>query len=241
MEMKTVKQVCQLTGISPRTLRHYHSIGLLTPSSVTEGGYRLYDEGKLEKLRQILALREAGLSLKDIQEILDDPGTGDGILEAHAQKLREQIRQLQDQVHFTHGIRQTGGKNMDWKKSAKNQEEYEAQAKVLYGKTDAYREYQEKSQHRTKAESDALGQGVMDFFVRLGAMRHLSPDSPEAQAWAAQLQAYLCDNYYNCTREIFRGLGQLYACGGSMTENIDAAGGKGTGEFANQVIEIFCK
>ena len=81
----------------------------------------------------------------------------------------------------------------------------------------------------------------MDFFVRLGQLKHLSPDSAEVQAWVKELQAYFTENFYNCTPQILMGLGQMYAGGGSMTENIDAAGGEGTGEFARQAIEIYCK
>ena len=48
--MKTVKEVSRLTGVSVRTLHHYDAIGLLKPASVTEAGYRLYDDAALAKL-----------------------------------------------------------------------------------------------------------------------------------------------------------------------------------------------
>ena len=119
--------------------------------------------------------------------------------------------------------------------------DYAAQAKALYGKTEAYKEYQQKSQARTDSENKSVNDKVMDFFVRLGRLKHLSPDSAEVQAWVKELQAYFTENFYNCTPQILMGLGQMYAGGGSMTENIDAAGGEGTGEFARQAIEIYCK
>ena len=43
-----------------------------------------------------------------------------------------------------------------------------------------------------------------------------------------------------CTKEILRSLGMMYAGGGEMTENIDRAGGAGTGVFAQQVIDRYC-
>ena len=55
--MKTVKEVSRLTGVSVRTLHHYDAIGLLKPASVTEAGYRLYDDAALAKLQTILLLR----------------------------------------------------------------------------------------------------------------------------------------------------------------------------------------
>ena len=44
-------------------------------------------------------------------------------------------------------------------------------------------------------------------------------------------------NYYNCTDEILRGLGAMYADGGDFTANIDKAGGEGTAVFVNKAIE----
>ena len=41
MEMKTVKEVSRITGVSVRTLHHYDAIGLLKPTAVTEAGYRM--------------------------------------------------------------------------------------------------------------------------------------------------------------------------------------------------------
>ena len=52
--MKTVKDVSKITGVSVRTLHHYDEIGLLKPASVTEAGYRLYDNGSLQRLHTIL-------------------------------------------------------------------------------------------------------------------------------------------------------------------------------------------
>ena len=80
----------------------------------------------------------------------------------------------------------------------------------------------------------------MDLFTRLGGMRELGADAPEVQAWVKELQAYFTEHFYNCTPQILLGLSEMYAGGGSMTENIDAAGGKGTGEFARKAIMIYC-
>ena len=119
--------------------------------------------------------------------------------------------------------------------------EYDAQAKALYGKTDAYKEYTQKSAGRSQERQKELGDQVMDFFVRLGQLKDLTPDSDAVQTWVKELQSFFTEHYYTCTPQILKGLGQLYAGGGSMTENIDAAGGPGTGEFALRAIEIYCK
>lgn len=55
-----------------------------------------------------------------------------------------------------------------------------------------------------------------------------------------QLQAFISEHFYQCTPEILRQLGQMYAGGGAMTENIDKAGGEGTAELVAEAIEVYC-
>lgn len=71
--MKTVKEISKITGISIRTLRYYDEIGLLKPARVTEAGYRLYDDQKLEKLQEILFYKELEIPLSDIKKIMENP------------------------------------------------------------------------------------------------------------------------------------------------------------------------
>ena len=118
-------------------------------------------------------------------------------------------------------------------------DEYSAQAKALYGKTDAYKEFQQKAAGRTAQQEKDLGTQVMDFFARLGKMRPCDPACEEAQNWAKELQVFFNENFYTCTPQILSSLAESYAGGGSMTENIDKVGGAGTGAFAKEVIDIF--
>ena len=96
--MKTVKEFAALTGVSIRTLHYYDEIGLLRPASVTDSGYRLYGQQELERLQQILFLRELRFSLKEIAQILDDP-TFDKrqALHQHRQLLLLQRQRLDEQ------------------------------------------------------------------------------------------------------------------------------------------------
>lgn len=121
----------------------------------------------------------------------------------------------------------------------KKMDEHSAQAKALYGKTDAYKEFQQKSASRTKEQELDLGAQVMDFFARLGKMRPCEPDCETAQSWAKELQAFFTKHYYTCTPAILASLAESYAGGGSMTENIDKVGGAGTGAFAKEVIDHY--
>ena len=71
--MKTVKEVSQITGVSIRTLRYYDEIGLLPPTTITEAGYRLYDQRALEKLQEILFFKELELPLNEIKDLMNRP------------------------------------------------------------------------------------------------------------------------------------------------------------------------
>ena len=81
----------------------------------------------------------------------------------------------------------------------------------------------------------------MELFVQLGAIRDSDPASERAQALVRDLQEYITENYYNCTKEILSGLGKMYAAGGEFTKNIDSYGGDGTAEFTHKAIEIYCR
>ena len=241
--MKTVTEIAQLAHISVRTLHHYDAIGLLKPTKITESGYRLYDDAALERLYLILLFRELEFPLKDIQAILDAPDFDrNRILEQQVDLLKAKVNHLQTCIHLANGIKLTGVKNLKFKNwDPKKIDEYGAQAETLYGKTDAWQEYQQKAKGRSKEQETALGDGILELFTKLGAMKAQSPDSCEVQDWVKQLQSYITEHFYNCTPQILMGLGEMYAGGGSMTENIDAAGGKGTGEFAREAIRHYCQ
>ena len=70
--MLTVSQLARLCGLSRTTLLYYESIGLLRPASRSGANYRRYSTAELERLRTICAYRDAGLRLRDIQQILDE-------------------------------------------------------------------------------------------------------------------------------------------------------------------------
>ena len=238
-----VAQVSKRTGVSVRTLHHYDQIGLLKPTEVTESGYRMYDDTALDKLYMILVYRELGLSLGEIGSILDAPDYDrNRVLEHQIKLMQERVEKLQKRISFARGMLTLGVKYMDFEGfDPKKLDEYSQQAKVLYGKTDAYKEFQQKQKSRTKEQEKDLGAQVMDFFARLGKMRPCAPDSEEAQNWAKELQAFFTEHFYTCTPQILGSLAESYAGGGSMTENIDKAGGEGTGAFAKQVIDEYCK
>ncbi|MDN7905074.1 MerR family transcriptional regulator [Burkholderia diffusa] len=69
-----VGDLAKRSGLTVRTLHHYHAIGLLMPSARADNGYRLYDRDDVARLHQIQALRRFGLSLAEIGAYLNQPG-----------------------------------------------------------------------------------------------------------------------------------------------------------------------
>ena len=241
--MKTVKEVSVLTGVSVRTLHHYDAIDLLKPTQVTEAGYRLYNDAALEKLYMILVFRELGLSLKEIAEVLHAPDYDrNRVLEKQIALMQERIGKLQNRITLAKGIRILGVNYMNFEGfDPRKIDEYSQQAKTLYGKTDAYKEFEQKSKNRTKEQEKDLGTQVMDLFAQLGNLRPCAPDCEAAQSWAKELQEFFTENFYTCTPQILKSLAESYAGGGSMTENIDRVGGTGTGAFAKEVIDCYIR
>ena len=62
-----VGELASETGLSVRALRHYDQIGLLKPSSESEGGHRIYSTRDVEKLQKIMTLKQLGFSLDKIK------------------------------------------------------------------------------------------------------------------------------------------------------------------------------
>ena len=241
--MKTVKEVSRVTGVSVRTLHHYDAIGLLKPTRVTEAGYRLYDDTALRRLQTILLFRELQFPLKEIKEILDSPGFDPKeALDQQIRLLELQRQHLDALISHARHIQKTGVITMDFSAfDTTEMDKYAAEAKARWGKTEAYKEFEQKTAGQTPAQMKDAGDALMDIFAQFGAIRHTSPASGEAQALVAKLQGFITGHYYTCTKQILRGLGQMYIAGDSMTENIDRSGGEGTAEFSHQAIEIYCK
>lgn len=240
--MRTVKEVSQLTGVSIRTLHYYDSIGLLRPTQTTESGYRLYDDTALEQLQCILLFRELQFPLKEIKKILNNPSFDrNRALEQQIELLQLRKEHIENLIDLARGIQAIGVKPLDFSAfDTRKIDEYAAQAKASWGTTEAYREYEEKAKQRTKKEETTLSYEMMGIFQKLGAVRGMDPAAVKPQQLVKKLQDFITEHFYTCTPEILQSLGAMYAGGGSMTENIDRAGGEGTAVFTRKAIEVFC-
>ena len=240
--MMTVKQVSELTGVSIRTLRYYDEIGLLPPASHSEGGYRLYDDTALERLQQILLFRELEFPLKDIVRIVSSPDFDrKKALEQQIELLELKKQHLENLISFARGIKLLGVRAVNFSAfDTSKLDEYAKRAKEQWGNTPEYKELKEKESKRTPEEEQQLIERFMSLFAEFGELKGGSPESEEAQAMVKKLQSFITEHFYNCTDKILAGLGNMYAGGGEISENIDKVGGKETADFAAAAIEVYC-
>ena len=241
--MMTVHEVSRLTGVSIRTLQYYDTIGLLPPAEYTESGYRLYDDASMERLQQILLFRELEFPLKDIREIVSRPDFNrEKALEQQIELLTLKKEHIENLIDLAREIQTTGVRPLRFEAfDTKKLEEYAVQANTSWGTTEAYLEYERKSEGRTDAENRLLGGQMMDIFAEFGKILAEDPASDAAQMLVKKLQGFISEHYYTCTDDILRGLGQMYVGGGEMTANIDRSGGDGTAAFAAAAIEVYCR
>lgn len=240
--MKTVNEVSKLTGVSVRTLHHYDAIGLLNPTQVTDAGYRLYDDTALARLQTILLFRELQFPLKEIKSILDSPDFNrEQALKQQIGLLELQRRQLDKLISFAREIIETGVNNMDFSAFDKTEiEQYKAEVKARWGKTAAYKEFEQKTAGQSEEVQTEAAEKLMQIFAKFGKVKHLAPESDTAQALVEDLRQCISENYYNCTKPILESLGQMYVGDERFKANIDARGGIGTAEFASKAIEMYC-
>jgi MerR family transcriptional regulator, thiopeptide resistance regulator len=222
-------QFARKTAVSVRTLRFYDKVGLLTPSRRTATGYRLYTDGDLVRLQQILALKFLGFSLDEIKGFLTyAPG---GLREALGQQkvmLVERRARLDTVIRAVEEAEQalrTDGcdwnvvvqviralqmeQNKDWVSKYLTEEQRQKMAELSeQSYSSGAREklaprsvsWTEEDQQRVNARYDALYAGVKAL-VAAGK----EPGSPEAQALAKDAWALL-DEFTQGNPEIIAGL-----------------------------------
>ena len=241
--MHTVHQVSQITGVSVRTLHHYDQLGLLTPTQVTEAGYRLYDSAALQRLQSILIYRELGFPLKEIKIILDDPGYDPKeALSRQIALLESQQRRLSGIIAFARDMEKQGEIRMDFQVFDKSeQEKLQAEAKAKWGQTDTWQAWEQQGGKQSHQQQSQNGNRLMMKLAAIGALRDQDASAPEVQQEVAALQQLITDCFYPCSKEVLRGLGQMYVADERFLRNIDKAGGEGTAQFVSEAIAVYCK
>ena len=232
-----IKEFAELTGVSVRTLHYYDEIGLLKPSEVdVQTGYRFYDDRSLERMQEILFYRELDFSLKTIAEILSSPDYDKQQALSRQRKLllakKERLEQLIaaiDSVEKGEGFMKTKNEY----EALKSQ--YAEEAKQRWGNTAAYKEFEQR--HTDSSQAAAMLDAVFEEFAGLNRAG-VSPDSEPAKITVEKLQQCITDNFYTCTDDILKGLGQMYVADDRFRMNIDKHG-EGTAEFASACIKQY--
>lgn len=86
--MITIGAFARMTGLTPKALRLYHERGLVPPGSVDPGtGYRGYRISQVGEAIRVAVLRQAGMSLDQIAEVLAHPDRADGLVADHREAL----------------------------------------------------------------------------------------------------------------------------------------------------------
>ena len=57
----------------------------------------------------------------------------------------------------------------------------------------------------------------------------------------SEKQEHITANYYQCSKQVFSGLGEMYGNGGEFTKNINTVAGDGTAEFVSSAIKVYCR
>ncbi|MDB5052156.1 MAG: MerR family transcriptional regulator [Bacilli bacterium] len=245
-----VKKVAEIGGVSVRTLHHYDQIGLLIPESITPAGYRLYTDHDLEKLQQILFLKEIGFNLSEIKTMLDNPDFNrvqamtahKALLIAKKLRLENIIKTVEKTIESIQG-------GMEMEKSAmfdafdmsaieEHKEKYAEEVKQKYGK-EAVEESERKTSAYTKKDWARIMANWEQIYKNIVAAMDNGPSDPQVQKAVGELRQHITDHFYNCTVDIFRGLGNLYVDDDRFTANIDKHK-EGLAIFLSEAMHVYC-
>ena len=237
-----IKEFAEFTGVSVRTLHYYDEIGLLKPAFVDKfTGYRYYDENSLIRMQEILFYRELDFSLKSISNILSSPDYDirksleeqKTLLTLKKERLERLISSIDEAIK---------GENVMSAFDNSEFEKYKAEAQKKWGKTDAYKEHEDKTKNYSKQKWNDLAEGMDNIMAQFAVcMRNeKTPDSAEAQDLVKMLQNHITENYYLCTNEILSGLGQMYIADERFRNNIDKHA-DGTAAFICEAIKVYCR
>ena len=242
----SVKEFSLFTGVSVRTLHYYDEIDLLKPDFTdSENSYRYYGDKATERLLEILFLKELDFPLKEIADILSSPDYDKKEAFRKQKKLltlkKERLERLIAAIDATEKGT-TLMKKFDNSEFDKAKEKYADEVKARWGNTEAYRESEEKSARMSGSEKQSILDGMEFIMAEFSkTMKNgFTPESEAAQALCLKLQQFITDNFYNCTKEILAGLGEMYVIVELFRNNIDK-NGEGTAEYIREALRVYCK
>ncbi|MEM5774683.1 MAG: TipAS antibiotic-recognition domain-containing protein, partial [Anaerolineaceae bacterium] len=197
------------------------------------------------RLQHILFLRELGLSLEDIQAVVDRPDFDLlASLEAHRSALRTRARRLEEMMKTVDrtilhlkGRLEMENKDLFGGFSEEKQKEYEEQARLQYGESELYAESQRRWKRYTKEQKQEIFDEGNRVYRDLIAAIPLGVGSEEVQACIARWHQHL-RYFYEPTPEVLRGLGDLYNEQPEFKANFDRMDSR-LAPFMHEAIQIY--
>ncbi|HET6298038.1 MAG TPA: TipAS antibiotic-recognition domain-containing protein [Kribbella sp.] len=212
----SITEVAKESGVTSRTLRHYHAIGLLVPARTAPNGRRYYDQEQLLQLQQILLLRDLGLSLDVVAEVIARRSTSSTIevLGRHKEwLLREQLRlgRLIRTVDSTiENIERGGEMAPDKVFEGFEHNPYEAEARERWGDEAVDASYQ-RMRGWSEADAEKARTGYTQVHEGLAALKAEGVDvlAPSVQE-LIQLHYEIISLFWTPNKDAYKGLGQMY-------------------------------
>ncbi|MCL2583760.1 MAG: MerR family transcriptional regulator [Streptosporangiales bacterium] len=228
----TVGRLASLAGVTVRTLHHYDEIGLVTPSARTASGYRVYAAADVDRLRQVLTYRRLGFGLREIAQLVGDPGA-DAV--AHLRRQRGLLMAQRDQADAmvaaidkelearTMGMQLTPEEQLEVFGTDKVGGEWADEARERWGDTEEWRQSQSRTAAYTKddwARMKAKTDETTLAFV--SARRAGAPaDGPAAMDAAERHRQHISRYFYDCGYEMHACMARLYVTDPRFTATYD--------------------
>lgn len=210
----SIAEVSRESNVSSRTLRHYHQKGLLAPAYTGHNGYRYYGQAELLKLQRILLLRELGLGLEAIAEVLAGQTSQLEALGEHRRWLLAERDRL-DRMAATVDATMTALKKGDTMSAEDifkdfDNNPYEQEARQRWG-NQAVDESRERHAAMTDAAKRAFMQEAQDINQELARCLDagLRADAPEVQDAVDRHYKWVCASWTPDAGS-YVGLGRMY-------------------------------
>lgn len=223
----SVGEVSRMSGVTVRTLHHYDEIGLVSPSRRTDAGYRMYDRSDLERLQQVLVLRELEVPLRAIGTALDGGAAGRrDALRRHVLALRRRRRRLDtiiDTVERTLDAEEGDDMTDAELFGGFDPAGYEDEVKARWGETDAYKESSRRTASYKRDDWQRLGGEIEDVEAAFAALvvAGASPRSAEAIALAERARLHIDRWFYPCSHEMHAMLADGYVSDPRFTKHYE--------------------
>lgn len=230
---RTVKEICELTGLNRKLLHDYDELGIVKPSNYKNwghtdkngkdySGYKLYDEEAYIKLQQIAIFRKLGIPRSEIKKRLNESYDSRSLLDEQIQMLKKEKEEIENLILVAEYLKATGIQSpftqyyagLDINELANN---------LLSWKESSHSKYLEDKFNSFSEEYENETGLVLDELCSLG------------------LNEYGSEKAFNCVRKIIDISINAYGFAGWLYVIILGIGGQGDGELSKEIAESIGK